>query len=203
MSAPKPPPALPRQPLSRRAWMRGAGALAAWATLAPSWPRDALAQKRPVAEYQIKAAFLYKFLGYVEWPPQTFARADSPLVVGVVGASELASELATLSQGRTVGERSVVVRELAAADSTAGLHALFIGRGAGAQRGEVAARARGTPVLTVTESDEAFTLGAAINLVVVGDRVRFDVAPRNAENAQLKVSSRLLAVARKVVPANP
>src|SRR5438093_1310750 len=78
---------------SRRTVLRAlcAGVLAI--TLALASTCQCRAQTDSPAEYQVKAAFLYKFVGYVEWPPQVFARADSPLVIGVVGADALADAL--------------------------------------------------------------------------------------------------------------
>jgi hypothetical protein len=152
-----------------------------------------------IAEYKVKAAFLYKFASYVEWPPQVFERAETPLVIGVAGADALSDELARLIAGRSIGGRPMVVRRLRRGEAVDGVHILFIGRSDGGRLSETLASAKGRPVLTVTESEDAFALGSVINFVIVDDKVRFDVALREAEQANLKVSARLLAVARKVV----
>jgi uncharacterized protein DUF4154 len=153
-------------------------------------------------EYRIKAAFLYKFGGYIEWPERAFARADSPIAIGVMGADALADELAEIVAGRNVNGRPVSVRKLRAGDSIAGLHVLFIGRSDSGRLPEILAAAKGRPLLTVTESEQALDLGSVINFVVVDDKVRFDVALVPAEQGSLKISARLLAVARKVVKAS-
>lgn len=150
-------------------------------------------------EYRVKAAFLYKFGGYVEWPGSSFARADSPLAIGVVGADALADELARIVSDRSVNGRSVQVRKLRPGNSIAGLHVLFIGRADSGRLADVLVAARGRAVLTVTESDDGLELGSTINFVLVDDKVRFDVAPPPPESGGMKISSRLLAVARKVV----
>jgi len=151
------------------------------------------------AEYKVKAAFLYKFASYIEWPSQVFERPESPIVIGVAGADALGDELAEVITGRSIGGRPVEVRKVRRGASLNGLHILFVGR---SDRGssDVLASAKGRPVLTVTESEDAFALGSMINFVIVDDRVRFDVALREAEIANLKVSARLLRVARKVLP---
>ena len=151
------------------------------------------------AEYRVKAAFLYKFGGYIEWPGQVFASADSPLAIGVMGADALADELAQLVAGRSVAGRPVTVRKLRPGDSIAGLHVLFVGRAESRRLAGILAAAKSRALLTVTESDDALELGSTINFVVVDDKVRFDVAPPPAESGNLKISARLLAVARKVV----
>ncbi len=150
-------------------------------------------------EYRVKAAFLYKFGSYVEWPSGTFARADSPVTIGVMGADALADELTQIVAGRSVNGRPVRVRKLRPGDPIAGLHVLFVGRAHGGRLGEILAAARGQALLTVTESEEGLELGSMINFVVVEDRVRFDVAPPPSEAGNLKISARLLGVARKVV----
>jgi hypothetical protein len=152
-----------------------------------------------VADYKVKAAFLYKFASYVAWPTQVFDGPESPLVIGVVGSDALTDELAEVVAERTVDGRAVNVRRLARGQSLSGIHILFIGQSDAARSSELLASAKGHPVLTVTESNDAFPQGSIINFVIVDDRLRFDVALREAELVNLKLSARLLAVARKVI----
>jgi hypothetical protein len=152
-----------------------------------------------IAEYRVKAAFLYKFASYVEWPAQVFDRPDSPVVFSVAGADALAEELSQIVVGRSIAGRPVVVRKLRRGEPVDGLHILFVGGTDGGRPAEILASAKGKPVLTVTESADTFALGSVINFVIVDDKVRFDVALRAAELGNLKVSARLLAVARKVL----
>jgi len=79
------------------------------------------------AEYRVKAAFLYKFGGYVEWPQGVFAKPDSPIAIGVIGADALAEELARIVAGRTINGRPVTVRKLRPGEAVARLHVLFVG----------------------------------------------------------------------------
>jgi hypothetical protein len=151
------------------------------------------------AEYQIKAAFLYRFGNYIEWPAEAFARADSALVIGVLGADSLADELARIVGGRQVSGRPITVRKLRRGDTVAGLHVLFIGRSERAALADLLAAAKGRAVLTVTESDPASAPSSVINFVVIDDKVRFDITLEPADQGNLRISSRLLAVARKVI----
>jgi hypothetical protein len=172
-------------------------------SLAAMAPISALAQAdRTAAETQIKAAFLYKFSAFVEWPPKVFARPDSPFTIGVIGADELAAELEQIVKGRTVLERAVVVRRMRRGESVAGIQMLFIGQAEAARLTEILAIAKGHSVLTVTESEDALSHGSMINFVSVDDKVRFDVALPQAERGFLKISARLLAVARKVLTSS-
>ena len=149
-------------------------------------------------EHRVKAAFVYKFGDYVEWPADAFARADSPLVFGVLGADALADELARLTTGRTVAGRAIVVRKLAAGEAWTGLHVAFVGGDDPRQLAAALAAGAGKAVLTITEARDGAARTGMINFVVVADKVRFDVALPAAEAARLKISSRLLGVARKV-----
>jgi hypothetical protein len=173
----------------------GACLLAAACTLAI----EPCVAQSDTSEVRVKAAFLYKFGSYVEWPEGVFARPDSPVAIGVMGADALAEELAQIAAGHSVNGRPVSVRRLRAGDSIAGLQVLFIGRADAARLAEILASAKGRPLLTVTESEQALELGSMINFVVVDDKVRFDVALVPADLGSLKISARLLGVARKVV----
>lgn len=162
-------------------------------------PCAALAQASP-GEVEIKAAFLYKFGSFIEWPPAAFPSPAAPFEIGVVGADAIAAELERVVAGRTVQSRPVVVRRLKRGDSLAGLHALFVGPSEGAGLGQILEGARGQPLLVVTDSPQgAPPPGSMINFVLEDDRLRFDVALAAAEQGGLRISSRLLAVARKVI----
>jgi hypothetical protein len=159
-------------------------------------PGRALAQGGLQAtEYQVKAAFLCKFAGYVEWPPPE--RTDGQFVIGVLGDDDVVQEVARAATGLTVQGRAMSVRRLARNEGPAGVQILFITRTHTARQPELLASARGQPTLTVTETDGA-AAASIINFVLVDDKVRFDIALPLAEQGNLKISARLLAVARKV-----
>jgi hypothetical protein len=160
---------------------------------------SALGQGERASEAQVKAAFLYKFGGFIEWPAAAFSRADSAFVIGVLGAEGAAAELGRVVAGRNIQGRSVAVQKLKRGDSLAGLHLLFVGQSESGRLAEVLAAAKGQPLLIVTETEDALTKGSMINFITVEDKVRFDVALPQAERGHLKISARLLAVARKVI----
>ena len=178
-------------------WLVHAGLFGLALAAAP----HALAQTG-VTERGVKAAFVYKFLSYVEWPASAIAQPDAPIVVGVIGADDLAAELAEVVRGRTVGARPVEVRRLRAGEPPIGLNALFIGAGEKSRIAPLARAALPRNVLVITESDDALDHGSVINLILVDGRVRFDVSLDAAERAGLKLSSRMLAVAHLVRMGN-
>jgi hypothetical protein len=156
-------------------------------------------------ERAVKAAYLYKFLAYVEWPVGMFAEPESPFVIGVVQADDIAMELASVVASRSVNGRTIQVRRMRENDAPAGIHMLFIGRGDRAHVAQAAGLAyqQPRPPLVVTESEGALDTGSMINLVLSEGRVRFEVSLDNAERAGLKLSSRLLSVAQQVRTAPP
>jgi hypothetical protein len=159
---------------------------------------NSVAGQPEVVEYQVKAAFLYKFGAYVEWPTQAFTQADSPLFIGVMGANAVADELIHVSAGRTINGRAVMVKKLHRGDPIAGLHILFIARSDMDKLPETLAGAKGQAMLVVTETDPPPAPGSVINFVVADDKVRFDIALPSTDPSNIKLSARLLTVARKV-----
>jgi hypothetical protein len=191
------PRSLPRPPgaLALRLLLLLAGLLALALARAPSGAQEA-SPARSALEHRVKAAFLYKFAAYVEWPP---ARQDSgPLVIGVAGADDVARELSQLAAGRAHAARPAVVRLVHEGDALPDVHVLFIGRGYGRSVEHLLRRAQQGSVLTVTESDDAFSEGSVINFKLVDGRVRFDVSLPAADRSKLRLSSRLLGVAHQV-----
>jgi hypothetical protein len=178
-------------------WLVRAGLLGVALASAP--PAEA---QTGVTERGVKAAFVYKFLSYVEWPGSAFAQPDAPMVIGVIGADDLAAELTEVVRGRTVGARPVEVHRLRAADPLTGVNALFIGASEKARIAALARAALARSVLVITESEDALDQGSVINLIVVDGRVRFEVSLDAAERAGLKLSSRMLAVAHLVRMGN-
>lgn len=156
---------------------------------------DAPAAAPASVERAVKAAFLYKFLSYIEFP----ATVDTagPLVVGVLGADDIGSEVARITAGRVVGARAVSVRTLREGDALSGVHLLFVGSEA-ARPAAVLKAAQQAGVLSVTESEGGLQQGSVINFRLVDERVRFEVSLPTAEKSNVKLSSRLLSVAYHV-----
>lgn len=155
-------------------------------------------------EQRVKAAFLYKFAGYVEWPAPAFVGRDEPVVIGVIGADALADELEQVLAGRRLGTRPLIMQRLSTVDPTTRVHVLFVGRDVDpGQVSAVLTQTRGRPVLTVTESDSGWPAGSVINFIIDNDKVRFQISAPAAENNGLRVGSQLFAVAREVKRDSP
>jgi hypothetical protein len=189
-------------PSARRAWSDSMRArwltLACYLCLALSClasGADAPVAAPAGVERNVKAAFLYKFLGYVEF--SNGQEAAGPLTVGVMGADDIAAELSRITAGRTVGARAVAVRQLREGEALTGLHMVFIDSDV-ARPLAVLRAAQQAGVLSVTDTDDGLQQGSVINFRLVEDRVRFEVSLPAAEKSNLKLSSRLLSVAYHV-----
>jgi hypothetical protein len=166
-------------------------------------PGNATAQPESTGvELAVKAAYLYKFLGYVEWPPAQFPRPDAPFVIGVAGNERLASELERITADRRVKDRRIAVRRLRPDEPLTGLHLLYVGEGDVARQAHLLKLAQQQPILTVTDAGTAAAPGI-INFRVVDNKVRFEVALGTAQRSGLQLSSRLLSVALAVQTGAP
>ena len=174
--------------------------VAAWlALVALGAPAQAWAADPPtVLERRVKAAFLYKFAGYVDWPAPAFRGGAEPLVIGVIGDDALADELERLVQGRRSAGRPVQVRRIESLQEPGNVHLLFLGRSHAHRIDEVVEAIRQRPVLLVSEAPGALRQGSMINFVIEEGRVRFEVDLDATQRNGLGLSSRLLTVARTV-----
>lgn len=150
-------------------------------------------------ERRVKAAFLYKFLSFITWPEQVLPPLGQPLVIGVMGAPDIADELGATLVGRTSQGRPVVARPMQPGDAPAGVHLLFIDRSQQERLREEAHAALETSTLPVSEVEGALDDGVVINFVTVEGRVRFEVSIDNGNESGITISSRLLALANRVV----
>lgn len=145
-------------------------------------------------EYAVKATYLYKFAGYVEWPPKSFAAPDSPINLCIAGDDPFGAAIDTAVQGQRVGGRPVSVRRLKTVGRDTGCQILFIA-GSDPQRAQMINAVRGTGVLTVTEGADAGSATGIINFVIRDNRVRFDIDQEAAARNGLSISSKLLSLA--------
>ena len=166
----------------------------------------ATAQAQPgggALERSVKAAFLYKFLGYTEFPAAAFGDAGAPVVIGVAGSDEMVAELVRIVAGRTINNRPLVVRHFRDGETGGAVHLLFVAGADSAYAARVLRQAPAGPVLLVTECGNGLQLGAIINFRIVEERVRFDVSLEAADKNNIKLSSRLLTVANHVSKGVP
>jgi hypothetical protein len=151
-----------------------------------------------LSEYDVKAAFLFNFAKFIEWPPRAFVSGSAPLVIGVLGADPFGDSLRNTVKGQTVQGRPIEIRACQSEGETASCHVLFISRAEGERCRELLKAVVGRPILTIGEADDFLDLGGMINFVLVNRNVRFDINTKGLNGAGLKASSKLLTVARTV-----
>lgn len=156
------------------------------------------AQPQP-SEYDLKAAFLYQFTTFVEWPFGLLDDPDEPLVFGVVGAKELVDNLELLSSGREGAGRPLEVRRIGTRDDLEGVHVVFVDERITNNAEPLLMDAIDKSVLTVTESNGFRPPNSIINFEVVDNKVRFDVSLSLAQQANLRISARMLQFALRVI----
>jgi YfiR/HmsC-like len=165
------------------------------------WTVSRAAQSSDSAsEQSIKAAYLYKFAAYVEWPDGVLDDPTTPLTIAIFDADSLADELEEMTADRTIGGRAIAVRRIHDDDALAGVHILFVAASGTKDLPRLARLAREQSVLVVTEEGDALDLGSVINFRPVDHRIRFEVSLDAADKSRLRLSSRLLAVAEHVEP---
>jgi hypothetical protein len=157
------------------------------------------AQTSPSSEYQVKAAFLYHFSQFVDWPEGTFKDASSPLVYCTVGEDPFHGALDTSISGKAIGARPLQVTHFQQPQALRGCQILFIGAGEKRLVPAVLASLKGNAVLTVGESQNFVQDGGMIGFLLEENKIRFEVNLDAAEHAKLKLSSRLLALAKRVI----
>ena len=143
----------------------------------------------------VKAAYLFRFAQYVEWPG---APADGPFVIAVSGADEVAVHLERLLPGMTVNNRRVVVRRVTRSQELDGVHILFVGADAFARTRGLRTRAARKPILLVTDDVDGLDGGGIINFIEVNRNLRFEISLNAADRSGLRINSALLSVAARV-----
>ena len=155
------------------------------------------ARESQPSEYQIKAAFLFNFAKYVEWPPAAFAEAASPIVIGILGENPFGDDLARMIRDKTLNDHPLMIKEFHSPVEATNCHILFISTSEKARLAQVLEGLHGASVLTVGEMDRFTETGGMINFFAGGNKIRFQINVEAARSAGLKVSSKLLSLASR------
>jgi hypothetical protein len=156
------------------------------------------AQTAAPSEYEVKAAFLFHFAQFVDWPDGTI-QADSPLVYCTIGADPFQGALEASLIGKKMGGHGFQVRHARQISEIQGCHVLFIGEGEKGQVLSVLANIKRSPILTVGESERFVKDGGMIGFCLEENKIRFEINLESAEKARLRISAKLLALAKIVI----
>ena len=149
-------------------------------------------------EYRVKAAFLFHFAQLVVWPADA-PSADKPLGVCTVGDDPFHGALETEVEGKTVGSRTMHVRHLKLNQDLRECQIVFVGKEEDKHIASLIATLGNAPVVTVGENEGFLLQGGIIRFCLEDNRVRFEINLEAAEKAKLKISSRLLLLAKSVI----
>ena len=185
--------------LTPRFLVRAAAAVVATVlTLAP-----VRAQQSQAGEHALKAAFLYNFTKFIDWPDSAFTGSTAPFQVCVLADEAFRRAVENILQGEEKRGHRFAVSVPQSTDNVRTCHLMYFGVEEGERWAARLPALRQTPVLTVGEGPRFLDRGGLIAFLLVGDRVRFDIRKQGAEQAGLNVSAKLLRVARQVVQGPP
>ena len=174
-----------------------------WLVLAAvllSGGRAAPAETTPLPEYQLKAVFLFHFAQFVEWPPDAFPEAQTPLVIGVLGEDPFGAYLDETVVGETVNNRALVVHRYRRVEEIQTCHVLFISQSEAGRLEEILTRLQGRHILTVGDTEGFARRGVMIRFALAANKIRLRVNLAAAQDAHLVMSSKLLRPAEIVAP---
>ena len=153
------------------------------------------AQVPQLSEYQIKAAFLYNFGRFIDWPPEAFADGSSPFIFGILGENPFGKTLDQAFNGKTLNGHPVVVQVIHSLTEASHCHILFISSSEKSHLEKIIQSLHAASILTVSETSHFIDAGGMINFVTVDNKVRFQINNGAAKTARLKISSKLLGLA--------
>jgi hypothetical protein len=159
-------------------------------------PRGARGQEAAPSEYQMKAAFLYNFAKFVEWPP-TALPEHSALVIGVLGDDPFDGVLENILRNKNVAGHPLAFRPVKSLDEAQTCQILFISSSEKKRWAEISAALAGSSVLTVSENDHFTDNGGMIYFFMEDRRVCFDINAEAARRAGLTISSKLMLLRKK------
>lgn len=148
-------------------------------------------------EIQVKAAFIYNFAKFVEWPPSSFKDAQSPFILCAIGKEPFNNALDDLKNKRVEG-RTIAIRRITTIDEAEGCHILFISASEKGNLSQILKAIHGKGILTVGDTKGYADAGVMINLISIDNKIGFEINPAPAERASLKVSSKLLRLGKIV-----
>jgi hypothetical protein len=149
-------------------------------------------------EYQVKAAFLYNFAKFVEWPADAFKTPKDPIRICVLGHNPFGKNLEDLIRGKSIEGRPFELRQVSEAEEASGCHILFVGAADARRFRTAAGNIKTSGVLTVGEAQGFASSGGVVNFKIEDGRVRFEINVEAAEHQQLHISSKLLGLAEIV-----
>lgn len=159
-----------------------------------------LAQINPARQYQVKAAFLYNFTQFVEWPASAFPEEGAPIVIGVIGEDPFGYYLDEVVAGEEINGHPLIVRRFNEDDEIKNCHVLFINEIGKSKTAGIIEKIKGQSILTVSDVPSFLHRGGMIRFTTVDNKIKFQINPEASKSADLIISSKLLQLAEIVTP---
>lgn len=182
--------------IARKLRLVGVAVLVLFLTLEGGGPAARTLAQEP-NESQVKAAYLFNFAKFVEWPSEAFNDSGAPIIVGVVGEDSTSSAIDQTINGKTANGRRLLIKRFPTLKAITRCHILFISSAQRDNLGQILAAA-GPAVLTVGETERFAQMGGIINFTIIDHKLRFEINPTAAEKAGLRISAKLLSLARVI-----
>lgn len=187
-----------RRPTGGLCPIGGRWILALAVNLALALPPAIPGEQTPFSEYQVKATWLVNFARFTEWPAGTFARNNSPILVGLLGRDPFGGELEKALKGKQVDGRSLTLRRVTTDQDLPACQILFVASSERRRLRDLPHRLKQARVLTVGESEEFLDQGGIINFKIENGTVRFEINLQSAQAAGIRLHPSLLKVATRV-----
>lgn len=143
------------------------------------------------SEYQLKAVFLFNFAQFVEWPEEAFEGPSDDLSICLIGQDPFGAQLDAVMQGEQIGGRAISIHRYPSAALADNCHLLYVSQPEPELR-DTLRKVKGAPILTVGETEAFTAFGGMIRFQMEGNKVRLLVNPKPADEARLRLSSKLL-----------
>ncbi|MEW6304153.1 MAG: YfiR family protein [Verrucomicrobiota bacterium] len=160
--------------------------------------RPVTAQPKPAerTEFELKAAYLYHFAQFIEWPAEAFTNSQAPIVIGVVGKDPFGKVLDDTVRDKTVKDRPFVVRRLSGTEGIKDCHIVYVSSSEKPRLPEIIRLLNDESILSVNEDVQFTRLGGVVNFMMENKKVRFEINMAAAEKARLKLDAQLLRLAK-------
>jgi hypothetical protein len=148
-------------------------------------------------EHEVKAAFIHNFTKFIDWPPEAFEDENSPFRVGILGTGPIDKPLMKLN-GKKVNSRSLEVSRVSNLNQVSQYHVIFVNSSENGRMRSILLALKGTGILTIGDTSDFAERCGVINFYLQSGKVRFEINIEASQQENLKISSKLLRLARIV-----
>jgi hypothetical protein len=152
-----------------------------------------------VGEYQVKAALIFNFTKFIEWPTNAFTAEDTPFVIGIVGEDPFRGALDEALSREFVGKRPIKIERLSSEADMSHCQMLFVSRSEKARAAEILSKVQNKPILTISETEGFGKMGGMVNFTMADKTVQFELNAGAAQSAGVKISSKLLHLPKATI----